>query len=298
MASNYEQDLNEVTYDLANLHLPVTVLSWNINGGKPAHARRIMIESAIRYMDPDVMLLQEIKNSIINPKKDSHRLSSLDKYICVPAGNIEQAQVFYKKNGKFEEVSSSTVNSKLRNILKVMFRKNETLQRGSRPVRVRELIRNRVCVVCLRHKLTKREIIFISYHNIAKGGGKGGVETKASQFCQIIAKLHASTKCCVIAGVDFNCSDFDSKDVTVPDYEVTWRRKEPKRKKKVDYFILSDNAPVDSVVVEAFDLFPQNKKARFYEILQSLLPRNTKEEVEKYKTANDHDPLTLSMKIS
>ena len=165
MASKYERNLNEeVTDDLANLHLPVTVLSWNINGGKPAQARRRMIESAISYMDPDVMLLQETKNSLINPKGDSHRLSSLDKYICVPAGSIEQAQVFYKKNGKFEEVSSSTVNSKLRNILKVMFRKNETLQLGNRQVRVRELIRNRVCVVCLRHKLTKREIIFISYH--------------------------------------------------------------------------------------------------------------------------------------
>ena len=296
MASKYERNLNKVTDDLANLHLPVTVLSWNINGGKPAHARRTMIESAISYMDPDVMLLQETKNSIINPKEDSHRLSCLDKYICVPAGSIEQAQVFYKKNGKFEEVSSSTVNSKLRNILKVMFRKNETLQLGSRPVRVRKLIRNRACVVHLRHKLTKREIIFISYHNIAKGGGKGGVETKASQFCKIIAKLHESTKCCVIAGVDFNCSDFDSTDVAVPDYEVTLRRKEPKIKKKVDYFILSDNAPVDCVVVEAFDLFPQNNEALFYEIFQSLLRHNTTED--QYKKANDHDPLKLSVQIS
>ena len=288
--------MSEVTDDLANLHLPVTVLSWNINGGKPAHARRRMIESAISYMDPDVMLLQETKNSIINPKEDSHRLSSLNKYICMPAGSIEEAQVFYKRNGKFEEVSSSTVNSKLRNILKVMFRKNETLQLGSRAVRVRKLIRNRACVVHLRHKLTKREIIFISYHNIAKGGGKGGVETKASQFCKIIAKLHESTKCCVIAGVDFNCSDFDFTDVTVQDYEETLRRKEPKIKKKVDYFILSDNAPVDYVEVEAFDLFPQNNEAPFYEIFQSLLRDNTTED--QYKKANDHDPLELSMQIS
>ncbi|CAH3016127.1 unnamed protein product, partial [Porites evermanni] len=274
----------------------VTVLSWNINGEKPANARRRMIESAITYIDPDVMLLQETKNSIINPKVDSHRLRSLDKYISVQAGKMEQAQVFYKKNGKFEEVSSSTVNLKLHNILKEMFSKNETLQLGRRSVRVRKLIRNRACVVCLRHKLTKREIIFISYHNIAKGGGKGGVETKAAQFCQIIAKLHASTKCCVIAGVDFNCSDFDSKGVKVQDYEVTLRRKEPKKKKKVDYFILSDNAPVDGVVVEAFDLFPQNNEAPFYGKLQSLLRHNTTED--QYKKANDHDPLKLSMQIS
>ena len=289
--------MNEVTDDLANLHLPVTVLSWNINGGKPAQARRRMIESAISCMDPDVMLLQETKNSIINPKDDSHRLRSLDKYNCVSAGWLEQAQVFYKKKGKFEEVSSSTVNSKLRNILKEIFPENESLQLGRRSVRVRKLIRNRACVVHLRHKLTKREIIFISYHNIAKGGGRGGVETKASQFCKIIAKLHESTKCCVIAGVDFNCSDFDFTDVTVQDYEETLRRKEPKIKKKVDYFILSDNAPVDCVVVEAFDLFPQNNEAPFYKILQNLLRQHNTTE-DQYKKANDHDPLTLSMQIS
>lgn len=158
-------------------------------------------------------------------------------------------------------------------------------------MRVRKLIRNRACVVRLRHKRTKREIIFISYHNIAKGGGKGGVETKAVQFCQIIAKLHESTKCCVIAGVDFNCSDFsDFRDVTVPEYEATLRRQ---KKAKVDFFILK-NPPVDCVV-EAFDLFPQYEEATFYEILQSLLTHNTEEQ---YKKANDHDPLQLTMKIS
>ena len=296
MASKDESDFKKVTVDLENLRLPVTVLSWNINGEKPANARRRMIESAISYIDPDVMLLQETKNSIINPKVDSHRLRSLDKYISVQAGKMEQAQVFYKKNGKFEKVSSSTVNLKLHKILKELFPENEPLQLGRRSVRVRKLIRNRASFVHLRHKLTKREIIFISYHNIAKGGGKGGVETKASQFCKIIAKLHESTKCCVIAGVDFNCSDFDSTDFAVPDYEATLRRKEPKIKKKVDYFILSDNAPVDCVVVEAFDLFPQNNQAPFYETLQSLLRHNTTED--QYKKANDHDPLKLSMQIS
>lgn len=294
MASNYERNLNKATDDLADLRFPVTVLSWNINGEKPANARRTMIESAISYIDPDVMLLQETKNSIIDPKKDGNRLSSLEEYISVKARKEEEAQVFYKKKGIFEIVSCE-VSSKLDKILEEMFPKKENLQLKSGSVPAQKLIRDRTCVVRLRHKLTKREIIFISYHNIAKGRGKGGVETKASQFCQIIAKLHEYTKCCVIAGVDFNCSGFDSTDVTVLDYEVTLRRKEPKIKKKVDYFILSDNAPVDCVVVEAFDLFPQDKKAPFYEILQSLLQHNTTEE---YKKANDHDPLTLSMKIS
>lgn len=293
MASNYECDLNKVTDNLANFRLPVTVLSWNINGEKPANARRRMIESAISRIDPDVMLLQETKNSIIDPKMDRNRLSSLEKYSYVKARKKEEAQVFYKK-GIFEKVSCK-MNSKLDKILEEMFPKKENLELKSGSVPAQEVIRRRTCVVRLRHKITKREIIFISYHNIGKGGGKGGVETKASQFCQIIAKLQKSTKCCVIAGVDFNCSDFDPRDVTVQDYEVTLRRKEPKIKKKVDYFILSHNAPVDCVVVEAFDLFPQDEEAPFYENLQSLLQHYTTEE---YKKANDHDPLQLTMKIS
>ena len=293
MASKYEPDLNKVTDDLADFSLPTTVLSWNINGLPPADARRRMIEKAISCIDPDVMLLQETKNSIIGPKKDANRLSSLKKYICVEVGKKEEAQVFYKKEGIFEKVPYK-VNSKLDKILEEMFPEKENLKLKSGSVPVQKVIRDRTCVVRLRHKITKREIIFISYHNIQKGGGKGGVEKKASEFCQIIAKLHESTKCCVIAGVDFNCSDFVSTDVAVPDYKATLRRQAPKKKNKVDYFILSDNPPAD-YVVEAFDLFPQDEKAPFYEMLQSLLLHNTEEQ---YKKANDHDPLQLTMKIS
>ena len=291
MAAKYERDLDEATSGLADLSLPVTVLSWNINGYSErgnADARRRMIDSVISHIDPDVMLLQETKNSLTDPKK----VSSLVNYNSVHAGNKEEAQVFYKKNDKFEIVSPSTaVNSKLDNILKEMFLKDKSYQLRSGLSPQEDETRKRTCVVHLRHKLTKREIIFISYHNFRKGGGLGAVKKRAKEFCQIIAKLHESTKCCVIAGVDFNCNDFDSRGVTVPEYEATLRR-QIKEKAKIDFFILK-NPPVDCDV-EAFDLFPENKEAPFYKILQSLLQHNTEEE---YKKANDHDPLQLTMKI-
>lgn len=287
MAWRYEPDLEEVTFSLEKLSLPVTVLSWNINGPGKADARRRMIQSVVSCIDPDVMLLQETKDSIVRPKTVSLQLRILDKYKSKQAGDQEEAQVFYKEN-VFKEVSSSAVTFALNNILKEMFPEDESLQlrSGSGPAKI---IENRTCVVHLRHKLTKRDIIFISYHNIRKGGA---VKTKASEFCQIVAKLHKSTKYCVIAGVDFNCSNFHSTDVTVPDYAATLRRQEQK-KTKVDYFVLN-NPPADCVV-EAFDLFPPNKEAPFYDILQSLLLLHSKEEHDK---AIDHDPLTLSMKIS
>lgn len=287
MAWKYELDLEEVTSGLEELSLPVTVLSWNIFGPGKADARRKMIHSVVSCIDPDVMLLQETKDSVIRPKRVLLQLSILDKYKSAEAGDREEAQVFYKEN-IFEEVFGSTVTFELNSILEEMFPGDETrqLRSGSGPAKV---VSDRTCVVHLRHKLTEREIIFISYHNIRKGGA---VRTKASEFCEIIAKLHESTKCCVVAGVDFNCSVFDSTDVTVPHYEVTLRRQET-NKKKIDYFILSDNPPMDCVV-EAFDLFSQNEEAPFYRILQDLLLLHTKEE---YKNANDHDPLTLSMEI-
>ena len=251
MAAKYERDLDKATSGIADLRLPVTVLSWNINGSSAkgsADVRRRMIDSVISHINPDVMLLQETKNSIIDPEK----VSSLVNYNSVHAGNKDEAQVFYKKNGKFEIVSPSTeVNSKLDNIVKEMFPPSYQLRSGLTPAKV---IRDRTCVVHLRYKLTKREIIFISYHNIFKVGGSGGAKDMAEKFCQFIARLHKSTKCCVIAGVDFNYNDFDSTGVTVPEYEATLRRKSEK-KAKIDFFILK-NLPMD-YDVKAFDLFPK-----------------------------------------
>ena len=261
------------------------MLCWNVNGQPPANARHRMIESAIRYINPDVMLLQETKNSITDPRK----VSSLVNYKRVDAGDNEEARIFYK-DSIFEVSPSTAVNSKLDNILEEMFPEDKSYQLRSGLLPQGKEIKNRTCVVHLQHKRTKREMIFMSYHNIRKGGGQGAVLKKAGEFCQIIAKLHESTKCCVIAGVDFNCFDFVFSGVAVPEYKATLRRQ---KKAKVDFFILK-NPPV-GCVVEAFDLFPQVEGAPFYEMLQSLLPHNTEEE---YKKANDHDPLQLTMKIS
>ena len=104
------------------------------------------------------------------------------------AGKEEQAQVLYKKT-TFEKVSTSTQNAIIDNILEEMFPANQTAYQKISAL-AKKQIRERICVVHLRHKRTEREIIFISYHNILKGeGGDLGIcKTRASSVCQIIAK--------------------------------------------------------------------------------------------------------------
>ena len=268
--------------DVGKDRLPVTVLSWNINGPGKADPRRRMIDSVISCVDPDIMLLQETKNNIIT------RFRSRNKYNSEQAGYKEEAQVLYKKN-MFEKVSPSTLNSEVNNILDEMFPAGETpnqLRSGSVPAK--KVIRDRICVVHLRHIRTKNEIILISYHNIRKGGGPGAVRDKASEVCQLIAKLQDAMKCCLIAGVDFNCSKFHSGSAKVLLYKATLRRQ---TKANVDFFILQEEEEVNWKL-EAFNLFPQDKEQPFNKYSKDLsLFYNEKE----YDQAIDHDPLMLSL---
>ena len=207
----------------------IKVLSWNINGSGRAgmaDVRKNILKSAISRINPDVMLLQETIKSVDGffedagiPKKDYNYEEAADK---------TETRVIYKNNA-FEKVDPSPVN--LNTVLAEMVPEDETkfLRRGKVPER--QMIKNGICVVHLRHISTKREIIFVSYRNIRNHGGN-----IATKVCEIIARLHKSSECCVIAGVDFNCDSFDSTSVEVPSYTTTSRRE---NKKKTDFYILS-----------------------------------------------------------
>ena len=207
----------------------IKVLSWNINGSGRAgmaDVRKNILKSAISRINPDVMLLQETIKSVDGffedagiPKKDYNYEEAEDK---------TETRVIYKNNA-FEKVDPSPVN--LNTVLAEMVPEDETkfLRRGKVPER--QMIKNGICVVHLRHISTKREIIFVSYRNIRNHGGN-----IATKVCEIIARLHKSSECCVIAGVDFNCDSFDSTSVEVPSYTTTSRRE---NKKKTDFYILS-----------------------------------------------------------
>ena len=205
----------------------IKVLSWNINGSGRAgmaDVRKNILKSAISRINPDVMLLQETIKSVDGffedagiPKKDYNYEEAEDK---------TETRVIYKNNA-FEKVDPSPVN--LNTVLAEMVPEDETkfLRRGKVPER--QMIKNGICVVHLRHISTKREIIFVSYRNIRNHGGN-----IATKVCEIIARLHKSSECCVIAGMDFNCDSFDSTSVEVPSYTATSRR-ENKKKNRLLY---------------------------------------------------------------
>ena len=228
----------------------IKVLSWNINGSGRAgmaDVRKNILKSAISRINPDVMLLQETIKSVDGffedagiPKKDYNYEEAEDK---------TETRVIYKNNA-FEKVDPPPVN--LNTVLAEMVPEDETkfLRRGKVPER--QMIKNGICVVHLRHISTKREIIFVSYRNIRNHGGN-----IATKVCEIIARLHKSSECCVIAGVDFNCDSFDSTSVEVPSYTTTSRRE---NKKKTDFYILSKSTENWKVKkVKAFDLSSLDK---------------------------------------
>ena len=189
-----------------------------------ADVRKNILKSAISRINPDVMLLQETIKSVDGffeeagiPKKDYNYEEAEDK---------TETRVIYKNNA-FEKVDPSPVN--LNTVLAEMVPEDETkfLRRGKVPER--QMIKNGICVVHLRHISTKREIIFVSYRNIRNHGGN-----IATKVCEIIARLHKSSECCVIAGMDFNCDSFDSTSVEVPSY-TTASRRENKKKNRLLY---------------------------------------------------------------
>ena len=48
MAKKYESDLDELASGIREIHLPVTVLSWNINGQGTADCKQRMTDSVVK----------------------------------------------------------------------------------------------------------------------------------------------------------------------------------------------------------------------------------------------------------
>ena len=289
MAANDTTEIDQLASEVENIKLApsvkesltTTVLSWNINGPGKAEPRKRMLKTVIRKVNPDVMLLQETKEGIA--RFVTHEVITKEDYIDEMAYHTEEAMVFYKKD-VFEKVDPSPVN--LDTVLKDVIPENETITLKDQKVPVRDRIKERSCVVHLRHIHTKREIIFVSYHNIRKGGGKDAVTNMATSVCKIIDKLHMSAKCCVIAGVDFNCSGFDETLVKVLDYTSTPRRTS---KVKVDYYILKKSTENwKEEEVKAYDLFPGDNTKLFKGYTKKFT-------LDEHKEALDHDPLVLPL---
>ena len=172
MKTNFKTEIDQLSKGIENIQLArgvedksltLTMLSWNINGSGRAgmaEARKQILESVISYVDPDVMILHETIKSIDGFFEDTG-IHQKD-YNYMEAANEQEARVIYRKSA-FEKVDPSPMN--LDTVLKEIIPKNETRVLRSGAVPDRRTIKDRVCVVHLRHISTKRKIIFISYQD-------------------------------------------------------------------------------------------------------------------------------------
>ena len=229
--------------------LKITALSWNIMGESiegRAEARNVLVPIVVGDVNPDVVLLQETKTDLlvkyIASKCSLNRRSR--SYKEVNAGDPTEARVLY--DSKVFEIQHA-----------------------------REDI-DRVALVQLKHKLTKKQIIFMSFHNENKES-----EQLATIFCKFMSTSAGKENTLVVAGADLNC-EFESESVEIPPYDVAERRLS---KKKIDYFILAPPGKVKTSVTALKTIPPTDPP--------SSVPYRRK----LYKDCLDHDPLVCELSI-
>ena len=285
--------------------LEITVLSWNINGPGEADLRNYLVPHVVSHVNPDVVLLQEVPsdkiiNRHITPQCSKDRGRS---YQGVNAGKRTEARVLY--DSRIFELcmpgGTSSAKVDLSGLVAEVFPPQwhrET--RGGQRVSEDELFRDRVAAVRLRHKATGKVIVFMSFHNIRRGGGKDAVSKMATGFCQIVSKTaepkHENTL--VVAGADLNCGKFSPGTVHIPPYIQTPRRSSLA---KVDYCL---SACPGSISVEshvsALDVFPaddSDSTHQFSQVFRDLQRAHSASNVADYSHCLNHDPLVYTLSI-
>lgn len=268
------------------------VLSWNIHGRTyegTAAARNHLVPRVVSRLNPDVMLLQEIRTQkivgyvVAQCRQDNNR----PLYVSVNAGVETEARILYDgRMFQFVQIIN------LDDIVEELFSQLEPrVLRGEK-----EVLRNRVIAVRLKHIATQRDIIFVSFHNQLYA-------TKtATSFCNIVAALanKEPKNTPVVAGVNFNCirATFFRGNARVPEYAATSRRPQPYQ---VDFFIYASPANIsvtdeEGHMVTAEDIFPNAFPAPNHPFSQIFV--GLQQTLETCKDSLDHDPLTCDLNIS
>ena len=286
--------------------LEITILSWNINGPGEADLRNYLVPRVVSHANPDVLLLQEVpSDKIINhhiiPQCNQARGRS---YQCVNGGKRTEARVLYDSR-VFELCMPGGTSSAKMNLSALVAEifppqwHRET--RGGQRVSEEELFRDRVAAVRLRHKATGKVIVFMSFHNIRRGGGKDAVTRMATGFCQIVSRTakqeHENTL--VVAGADLNCSKFSSHETVhiLPYFQTPRRSSYP----KVDYCLSA--WPGGITVrgrVSPLDVFPADESDsthQFSQVFRDLQRAHSASSVADYSHSLNHDPLVYTLSI-
>ena len=263
----------------------IVVLSWNVNGEDPVKARNLMVPKIVGDINPDVLLLQEVKS-----KKMVHYIASTcsirwnRSYEYVESEKEDEAKVLYDPKMFAKPLPSEQIEPKkgmkLKSYVKEVSEATKELRSGDIVPDV-DVYEKRVAAVSLEHKRTENQIIFMSFHN--RKPTHEDTKRLAETFLQIVLTIADKENKLVVVGADFNCKQSTGPGPPcIPNYDATARRL---HKKKIDYFVIAgpgNETPNASVV--AYDIIPRESTG-------SSLAYSR----EEYNDCLDHDPLVCTL---
>lgn len=264
----------------------IVVLSWNINGEDPAAARNVMVSKIVGDINPDVLLLQEVKSEkMVKYIASTCSIRWNRSYEYVQAGEKDEARVLYDPKMFTNLLPSEQIQAKksmkLEKYVQEVCPASKKLRSGAIVPEVEEY-NNRVAALPLRHNKTGEEIIFMSFHN--RKPTHEDTKRLAEKFLQIVLTIADKENKLVVVGADFNCKQSTGPGPPcIPNYDATGRR----LSKKIDYFVFAcpgNDTPNASVV--AYDIIPRESTG-------SSLAYSR----EEYNDCLDHDPLVCTLSI-
>ena len=253
---------------------------WNIDGSGGIKARKLVVEGVVKELNPDVILLQEVKS---RPLIQQIR----GGYETVTAGKEDEAQILYKTN-KFRRLDTYTEE---RRILETTIDKVVTQETHNMATRSQtKPFEDRISIVRLTMK--GYNLVFLSFHNVNSSLS----QEYSERFCQIVSKIPKTTQCIVIAGADANYKlPFGERNgYTVLEYDATERRKG----KEIDHFIVAPGN-IRIPKPEALNFVDTKDRQRLHPLMTTLKPQLKsikyhevlKEGLDKKKNDALHDAL-------
>ena len=191
--------------------LKIKALSWNIKGNPgTATVRNFLVPKTVSDINPDVVFLQEQETEKIIKYIASVCSITLGRSYCVSVGRAKEAAVLYDSK-VFKKSDDSNLSDYVE---KVCMPHSRQTRQGENESLV-EVFKDRVAAVSLEHNVTRKRIIFISFHK------KRESDQLATNLLEIVSTIGKEEEALVVTGADFIASDSQSIEakVCVPEEE-------------------------------------------------------------------------------
>lgn len=298
------------------VELLLTVVSWNVHGSTHkgmAGARNLLVPRVIERINPDVLLLQETKTDKL-VKRIIEASKPRRSYVCIHTGDKKEAQILYDSklynlislDEQLEEAIDSVVLEQSRDKMRSPLQAEQYKQRISIAGLGQKIIDGRDASQVVS---VPNMTVFMSFHNVQRGVGQGGVKDAASIFCKVVVKMGELTRALVVAGADLNCNcrNFETHGAEIPvDYVLTKRRR---HSSAIDYFVLGgflETIRICNIRAEDIVHDKDNHSNILHDVITDLLReaaqctcgRAAKYGLDDYSRALNHDPLTCELTLT